>query len=409
MSARPERSRVKGAALLAFVALLSALALSACGGGSSSSSSADSSEGGGASESESKSASSESSAAEGEAGATETAAAGSDAWCGPEGITLGIQDGGGLNTWSKESLKEVQIASKSCPAVEKEIVVDADFEPQKAITGMQSMISQGANAIVVIPDSGNCVEAAGMRQAVQHDIVVVPWGADPCGTEGADFTKLLNGDNTAFGREGAEFVIEQMGGKGKLLFEGGPAGNSATTEVATGVVEAVEKNPGVELVEPVSSEEWPVTNWDPAETKKVTSALLAKYPEIDGLVNDYGASGVAEIKAFQDAGRKVPPISTLDSNQLGCAWQEAKEKGEEFPLMTVSTHNWLGSYAAQYAIAEASGGTAPTLKNNGLIPLGQYENSVSGREPACEESVGPEASLSNEMSEAEKDKIALEQ
>jgi ribose transport system substrate-binding protein len=402
MSARPDRSRVKGAALLALVALLSALALSACGGGGSSSSSTGASESSGVSESEG------STGAEKEEGGTEPVAAGSEAWCGPEGITLGIQDGGGLNTWSKESLKEVQATSKGCPAVEKEIVVDADFEPQKAISGLQSMVAQGANAIVVIPDSGNCVEVSGMRQAVQHGITVVPWGADPCGEEGTDYTKLVNGDNTAFGREGAEFVIEQMGGKGKLLFEGGPAGNSATTDVATGVVEAVEKNPGVELVEPVTAEEWPVTNWDPAETKKVTSAILAKYPEIDGLVNDYGASGVAEVKAFQDAGREVPPISTLDSNQLGCTWKEAKEAGEEFPLMTVSTHNWLGSYAAQYAIAEASGGTPPTLKNNGLIPLGQYENSVSGREPACKESAGPEASLSNEMSEAEKNKIALE-
>ena len=143
----------------------------------------------------------------------------------------------------------------------------------------------------------------------------------------------------------------------------------------------MEENPGVELVEPISSEEWPVTNWDPAETKKLTAAILAKHPEIDGMVNDYGASAEAEIQAFQAAGKKIPPIATSESNALACTWKEAKEKGEEFPLLTISSRNWLGRYAAQYAIAEASGGTPPALKNNGIINLGQWENSVSGKEP----------------------------
>ena len=153
MSARPDRSRVKGAALLVLVALLAALVLSACGGGSSSSSSSETTT---EAESEAETEGTGGAEAEGEEETgTETAAAGSSEWCGEEGVVLGIQDGGGLNNWSKESQEQVQMVSKECPAVEKEIVVDADFEPQKAVSGIQSMISQGANAIVIIPDSGN--------------------------------------------------------------------------------------------------------------------------------------------------------------------------------------------------------------------------------------------------------------
>jgi ribose transport system substrate-binding protein len=404
MSQRPDRSRVKGAALLVLVVLLAALVLSACGGGGSSSSS----ESTAATESEAETENGAAEEGESEEGGTETAAAGSEAWCGEEGVTLGIQDGGGLNAWSKESLEQVQMISKKCPAVEKEIVVDADFEPQKAVSGIQSMISQGANAIVLIPDSGNCAEVPAMRQAMQRDITVIPWAAYPCGTEGTDYTKYIDWDTKAAGREWAEWVIEQMGGKGKLLYEGGPAGNTVSSNAAEAVAEVVEENPGVELVEPISSEEWPVTNWDPAETKKITAAILAKHPEINGLVNDYGASAEAEIQAFQAAGVKVPAIATSESNSLGCSWEEAKEAGEEFPLLTISSRNWLGRYAAQTAIAEASGGTPPALKDNGIIDLGQWENSVSGKAPQCKPSAGPEASFSNLMSEEETNKIALE-
>jgi ribose transport system substrate-binding protein len=403
MSARPERSRVKGAALLVLVALLAALVLSACGGGGSSSSS--SSETATEAEAETET---EGGAAENEESGTETAAAGSEAWCGEEGVTLGVQDGGGLNNWSKESQEQVQMVAKECPAVEKEIVVDADFEPQKAVSGIQSMISQGANAIVLIPDSGNCAEVPAMRQAMQHDITVVPWAANPCGTEGTDWTKYVDWDTKAAGREWAEWVIEQMGGKGKLLYEGGPAGNTVSSNAAEAIAEVVEENPGVELVEPISGEEWPVTNWDPAETKKLTAAILAKHPEINGLINDYGASVEAEVQAFQAAGKEIPAIGTAESNALACSWKEEKENGKEFPLMTISSRNWLGQYAAQYAIAEASGGTPPKLKNNGIVNLGQWENSVSGKEPKCDPSAGPETSFSNQMPKAEMNKIVLE-
>jgi ribose transport system substrate-binding protein len=404
MSARPDRSRVKGAALLVLVALLAALVLSACGGGGSSSSGS-TSESSGASEAEAE----ESGGGEAEEeGGTETAAAGSKEWCGEEGVTLGIQDGGGLNNWSKESQEQVQMVSKECPAVEKEIVVDADFEPQKAVSGIQSMISQGANAIVIIPDSGNCAEVPAMRQAVQHGVTVVAWAADPCGTEGTDYTKYIDWDTKAAGREWAEWVIEQMGDKGKLLYEGGPAGNTVSSNAAEAIAEVVEEHPNVELVEPISAEEWPVTNWDPAETKKLTAAILAKHPEINGLINDYGASVEAELQAFQAAGREIPATAASESNALSCTWKEEKEAGHEFPLMTISSRNWLGRYAAQTAIAEASGGTPPALKNGGIFSLGQWENSVSGKEPECRPEESPEASFSNEMSEAETAKIALE-
>jgi ribose transport system substrate-binding protein len=390
MSSRRRRSRAKGSVLLILGAMLAALALAACGGGSSSSSS------------------STSESTESSGGGETTTAASKDAWCGEEGVVLGIADGGGLNAWSKSSLEQVQMESKSCPAVEKEIIVNAGFEPQKAVSGLQSMVAQGANAIVIIPDSGVCAEVPAMRQAVQRGTTVVAWAADPCGTEGTDYTKYIDWDTVAAGRLWAEFVVEQMGGKGKLLYEGGPAGNTVSKNTAKGVLEVLEGYPEVELVEPISEEQWPVTNWDPAESRKLTASLLAKHPQIDGLINDYGSTAQTAIQAFQAAGRKVPPTATLEANSLACTWKEAKENGEEFPLMTISSRNWLGRYAAQTAIAEASGGEPPTLSNGGIVDLGEYENSVDGLEPKCDESFGPETYFSNEMSEEEMNEIALE-
>ena len=81
-------------------------------------------------------------------------------WCGDEKITLGIQDGGGLNAWSKESLAQVRLEAAKCPNIEDEIVVNAGFDPQKATSGIQSMVAQGANAIVINPSSDFAITAS---------------------------------------------------------------------------------------------------------------------------------------------------------------------------------------------------------------------------------------------------------
>jgi hypothetical protein len=48
------------------------------------------------------------------------------------------------------------------------------------------------------------------------------------------------------------------------------------------------------------------------------------------------------------------------------------------------------------------------VKNGGIIDLGEFENSVNGLEPKCDEAFGPETYFSNEMSEEEMNEIALE-
>ena len=76
-----------------------------------------------------------------------------------------------------------------------------------------------------------------------------------------------------------------------------------------------------------------VTNWDPAETQKVVTGLLAKYPQIDAITTDYGNALASSFPAFQQANRKIPPIATEDANLLGCDFKKAKDSGKGFDLL----------------------------------------------------------------------------
>jgi ribose transport system substrate-binding protein len=398
MSKRFERRLISRSLVVLMAAAFAVVAISACGSSSSSSESSTT-----ASSEQSSTGGGESGGSGGEsAGATGTAS-----WCGPKEITLGVQDGGGLNAWSAESKEQVLLEAKNCPQITKVIEVDADFESQKAVSGMQSMIAQGANAIVVIPDSGVCAELPTMRQATQRGIAVVPWAASGCGTNGTDYVTDVDWNPEAAGETWANWLFKQMGGKGKVLYIGGPPGNPVDEGQITGMDKVVEEFPEIEILDGVTPKNWPVGDWDPATSKQIAGTLLAKYPEINGILMGDGQSTAAVISVFQADNRPIPPVATLEANQLGCLWHELKGTPEEFQMATISGRNWLGRYALRKAVAAAN-----ELPEQGksIVDLPLFENSVGGREPVCEESDPPGRYNSNFiMTEKEMNELMGEQ
>jgi ribose transport system substrate-binding protein len=378
------RGRRTAAGFVLSLALLPALALTACGS------------------SDDSATSSSASTAAASTGASTTASASTDtggkpSWCGDKDITLGIQDGGGLNAWSAASLQQVKLEAAKCPNIKKTIVVNAGFDPQKATSGIQSMISQGANAIVIIPDAGVCAELPSLRQATQRGVKVATYAADGCGKVGTDYVSYSDWDPVANGKLWASWMAKQMGGKGNLLFMGGPAGNTVDQGSVTGILEELKKYPDIHVLENLSPKSWPVTNWDPAQAQKLMASLLAKYPQIDGLIDGYGANVPGEIKAFKDAGRKIPPIITIQLNSLACEYAKDKGTKDAFELATISNRNWTGRLAVRHAVAAANG-----LPENdpGLIALPLLEDSTqAGMEPKCYQGKSPDYDPSNDMTD----------
>lgn len=378
--------RRTSAAATAAALAAAALALGACGSSSDNGSSA-----------------SASTAASTTAAASSGGGGGKPAWCGSKPITLGIQDGGGLNAWSAASLAEVKKEVALCPAIKKTIVVNAGFEPQKGTSGIQSMIAQGANAIVIIPDSGVCAELPSLRQATQRGIKVATWGASACGTPGKDYLSYSDWDPEAQAKLQTEWLIKQMGGKGNILFLGGPAGNLVDQGSVKGLLETIQGHPGVKVLDNVSAKRWPVTNWDPAQAQKVAASLLSKYPKVDALFDAYGADVEGEIKAFKNAGRKIPPIATIQLNSLSCTWEKAQGTKDAFALSTVSNRNWIGRLAVRRAVAAVNN---ITLNQKDIVALPLLEDSSNkAMQPKCYSDKSPDYDPSNDQTDEQIDKL----
>ena len=296
-------------------------------------------------------------------------------FCGTKEIVLGIHDGFGNNEWSIASMAAVRSEAAKCKNV-KEIVDIGEGDLQKSIAQVNSLVAQGVNALVLIPDWGEA-QLASIKSATNAGVKVVPWGADPSGDVGADYVTYVDWSAPDAGTLWAEWMVKALNGKGNVIFLGGPAGNPVTTGQLKSAVEVFEQHPEMKLL--TGSEEWAVDNWDPGQTQQVTAALLAKYPQIDGIISDYGSATLAALRALQTANRDLVPVATLDTNGLGCLYAEEKAGGK-FQLATISSRNWLGRVAARKAISAATGVTNDEPSTYAL-PL--IEDSLNGLEPKC--------------------------
>ncbi|MCU1617130.1 MAG: hypothetical protein JWO98_4670 [Frankiales bacterium] len=318
----------------------------------------------------------------------------STAFCGKKNITLGIQDGYGVNAWSQASLAAVRSEAAKCPNV-KTVVQIGEGDLQKSISQINSMVAQGVDALTVIPDFGKA-ELPAIKAATHAGVKVVPWGADPSGMAGTDYVSYVDWSSATAGTEWAQWMVKTLKGKGNVVFIGGPAGNPVTAGQLTSIVKVFQANPGMKLLTGDSS--WPATNWDPATAQQVMSSLLAKYPQIDGVISDYGTDALAATRAFQSAGRPLVPVATLDANGLGCLYQQSKGSQPGFQLATISSRNWLGRVAARKAIAAAEG-VSDNEPSAYALPI--TEDSTGAAAPQCDASAPQDAYDSNKISSSD--------
>ena len=324
----------------------------------------------------------------------DTGAASGDrpSWCGEKEIVLGMTDGFGGNSWRLVTTQSGRDEAEKCPSVTEFLYADGQGDTQKAIADIQSMVAQGVNALVVFPDAGEAMLPA-LRSAYEADVVTVPYRVFPGGEDGKDYSAYIGLDTQNDGRNWANWITEVLPDGGNILFLSGPAGNSQGEGEAEGLHEVLDPLGKYTFI---GEQPFEVTNWDPAETQKVLTAAIAKYPEIDVIVSDFGPSLVGALPAFTDAGKSIPPIATSDGNVLGCFWQDNKDANPDFKLFTIATGNDHVRTAMQYAIAEATGGEVPdSTEHQHAI----FENSVNGdpSDVQCEKDLPGDIYLSAEL------------
>jgi ribose transport system substrate-binding protein len=108
----------------------------------------------------------------------------------------------------------------------------------------------------------------------------------------------VNTDQLKFGTQMAQYLVDQLKGKGNVIMVTGVAGTFADSERNKGAEAVFKANPGIKVVAKYSG------NWASADAQRATAAQLPSLPTVDGAWVQGGTDGV--LKAFVDAGKPLP-------------------------------------------------------------------------------------------------------
>ncbi len=257
------------------------------------------------------------------------------------------------NTWSVQSAEEFKAAAKRhADEIEQVYYTESESKAEKQIANIEDLISKKVDAIIMSPISGPGVSRV-IDQAVEAGIKVFVTGNE--GLETDKYTACVTVDDKAFGRTGAEWLVQALDGKGKIIVLNGIAGIQTSAVRWEGAQEVFEQHPDIEVIGQASAD------WDYAKAKMATANLLAAHPQIDGVWSQGGEMTRGAVEAFQAADRKLVPMTAEDNNGFLKVWQTL-EGVDDFDSIACSKPTWLTAECLEVALKALRGESVEKLQ-----------------------------------------------
>ena len=316
-------------------------------------------------------------------------------FCGEKPFKMGLIDGFGGNNWRAQVRAMIEDEVGKCDNLDEFLYFDSNLDPQKFIGTLSSWTAQGVNIIVAYDDFGQLVVPALSKAQKQGVTVVTHNGVPGEATIPGDVSAAVYPDWEAEGGRIAKFMCENVNGgsgEGKLVHFAGPAGNLYDGSLFPAIKAALgEECPGVEyLQDPL------VTDWDFGKTQQAASGALNRHAKIDGITTSYTGALPSVNRAFEAAGRELPPIGgNAVSNELVCILNDQKESERWTVLSDDGTGN-MGPIAAALGLQAFQSGEAQSGPTT--VELAEYVNTAKGILPKCYRDIPGPADLSNALS-----------
>lgn len=313
--------------------------------------------------------------------------------CGSDPIRVALVDGWGGDTWRKITFAELQDEASKCPNLSAEDHVDAGGDQQAYAAAINGFATQGYEIILAFTDFGDAAIPT-YRAANGFGTTMAPYFGVLSGQPGIDYAVNPYQDSEAIGHQYADWLNVALNGEGNVLMSGGPAGAASSAAFLRGFKAGLENYPGLKLLD----DDFIAMNWNPADAQKAAAGLIAKYGDsIDAIASDYGVTSLATIKAFRQAGVRVPAIATIaTSNELNCMYTEALEDGTAWPYLAVDGSTGDIRFALRAALAAHNG--IEWDEPLGVVPY-VYADSTQNIVPKCSDVAPPDADLSSLMDE----------
>jgi ribose transport system substrate-binding protein len=232
------------------------------------------------------------------------------------------------NPWRQVGYTTMQAEVELHEEIAEFEVLDAEAADDQQISDIETLTGAGdCDALIISPNTTATLTPA-VEAACETGIPIIVFDRGVDTDCPVTFIKPIGG--YAFGADAAEFIVDEVDEGGKVLALRILPGVDVLETRFAAAQQIFEEN-GIELV---GAE---FTEGDAANTKSIVSDYIQREGGLDGVWMDAGATGVAAIEAFEDAGVEVPPITGEDQQDFLQKWDE---DGLTAVAPTYPTYQW---------------------------------------------------------------------
>ena len=182
------------------------------------------------------------------------------------------------------------------------IIVDANQDVSVQLRQAEDFANQRVDALIVKPVDPAATAAISDRFADENiPLLCVEQALH------SDFHTFVGSDNVKGGTLQAEYVIELLGGQGKVAIIVGNPRESGAIGRTEGVETTVLRFPDIEIVSTQTA------NWSRDEAMRITEAWIQSGIEIDAILSNNDEMALGAVMAFEQANRELILIAGVDA------------------------------------------------------------------------------------------------
>ena len=200
------------------------------------------------------------------------------------------------NPFRAAETASVKAAAKQA-GVSRLLYTNANDSQAKQVADIESMIAQGAKAIIVAPLNATGLQPA-LEQAAAKNIPVVTIDRATAGTPCRDFITFLGSDFYTQGLRAADALAAATDGKAQIVEIQGAYGNSVETQRTQGFADGLKKHTGLTLLAAQTG------NWSATDAQRVMEQLMLAHSNVDALYSHADVMTLGAMRAIQQGGKQ---------------------------------------------------------------------------------------------------------
>lgn len=192
------------------------------------------------------------------------------------------------------------------------IVLDSQDNPAKELGNVEDLLVKGVDVLLINPTDSDAVVSS-VKAANRNKIPVVTLDR---AANGGDVVSHVASDNVLGGEMAGNFIVEKLGGKGKVVELEGIPGTTAARDRGTGFNKAV--NGKLEVVAKQAAD------FDRTKGLNVMENILQAQPEIQAVFAHNDEMALGALKAIEASGRDIFVVGFDATDDAVAAVKEGK-------------------------------------------------------------------------------------